>query len=201
MDLVVGLGNPGRRYEETRHNAGFLVVDRLAERSMASCSKKQFGALIGDILVAGTPVVLVKPQSFMNLSGQPTASLSGYFKTPREEIIVVHDELDLPFGQVRIKVGGGHGGHNGLRDLQQKLGTNKFVRVRVGISRPPPQWDVADYVLAKWTAEEAHGLAEVVDTAADAVEAVLRDGPVAAMNHFNTLAKASNRQPGPTPLN
>ncbi|MCO4743588.1 MAG: aminoacyl-tRNA hydrolase [Proteobacteria bacterium] len=186
MHLVLGLGNPGRRYAQTRHNVGFVVADRLAERWGESLERKQFGALVGSARVGTCPAVIAKPQSFMNLSGQPGASLKGFYKLENEQVVVVHDELDLPFGQVRVKKGGGHGGHNGLRDLQQKLGGNGFIRVRVGVSRPPAGWDVADYVLGKWTGEESSGLPAVVDRACDAVEAVLADGPIAAMNTFNT---------------
>jgi PTH1 family peptidyl-tRNA hydrolase len=130
-------------------------------------------------------MVAAKPQSFMNLSGQPAASLRGFYKVDVDQMIVVHDELDLPFGQVRVKKGGGHGGHNGLRDVQKRAGGNGFLRVRVGISRPPPEWDVADYVLSKWTSEEQCRLDDIVHLAADAVESVVRDGVDAAMNRFN----------------
>lgn len=186
MHLVLGLGNPGRRYAQTRHNVGFVVVDRLAERWGETLEKKQFGALVGSARVQSSSAVLAKPQSFMNLSGQPAASLKGFYKLDNAQVVVIHDEIDLPFGQVRIKVSGGHGGHNGLRDLQQKLGGNGFVRVRVGVSRPPAGWDVADYVLGQWTSDEASSLSDVVERACDAVEAVLADGATAAMNTFNT---------------
>ncbi|TNE86764.1 MAG: aminoacyl-tRNA hydrolase [Deltaproteobacteria bacterium] len=193
MHLVLGLGNPGRRYERTRHNVGFVVVDRLAERWGENIEKKQFGALVGSALIGRSPAVLCKPQSFMNLSGQPAASLKGFYKVQNEAIVVVHDELDLPFGEVRIKKGGGHAGHNGLRDLQQKLGGNDFIRIRVGITRPPQGWDVADYVLGKWSSSEESSLGEVVERACDAVEAVLADGVTAAMNTFNTRSERAEQ--------
>lgn len=186
MHLVLGLGNPGRRYAQTRHNVGFVVVDRLAERLSETVEKKQFGAFVGSARIGSAPAVLAKPQSFMNLSGQPAASLKGFYKLNNDQLVVVHDELDLPFGQVRVKTSGGHGGHNGLRDLQQKLGGNDFIRVRVGVSRPPPGHDVAAYVLGKWTGEESSGLPAVVDRACDAVESVLNEGVLSAMNQFNT---------------
>lgn len=186
MHLVIGLGNPGARYADTRHNVGFAVVDRLSERCGDAVDRKQFGALVGSTRVRQAPAVLAKPQGFMNLSGQPVASLRGYFKVANDHIVVVHDELDLPFGEVRVKHGGGHGGHNGLRDIQQKLGGNDFVRVRVGISRPPAGWDVANYVLGKWSGEESGLVDEIVDQACEAVETVLNDGPASAMNTFNT---------------
>lgn len=194
MHLVLGLGNPGRRYEETRHNAGFLVVDRLAERWNGPCDTKQLGALVGKVRVGSEAAVLAKPQSFMNLSGQPAVSLRGYYKVDNAHVVVVHDDVDLDFGDVRVKTGGGHGGHNGLRDLNQKIGSD-YVRVRFGVSRPPPEWDTADYVLGKWTAVEASELDEVVDRAADAVEAVLRDGATAAMNAFNVRSRRGSGSP------
>jgi len=184
VHLVIGLGNPGRRYDRTRHNAGFLVVDRLAERSGDAVTTKQLGALVGKARLGGRSAVLAKPQSFMNLSGQPAASLRGYYKVDNDAIVVIHDDVDLPFGDVRVKKGGGHGGHNGLRDINKRLG-NDYARVRFGVGRPPEGWDTADYVLGKWTGEEQDLLDGVVDRAADAVEAVLRDGTVAAMNTYN----------------
>ena len=184
MKLVLGLGNPGRKYAGTRHNVGFLVVDRLASRSGDSVTTKQFGALVGKALVGSRPAVLAKPQGYMNRSGQPAASLRGYYKLDNDEVIVVHDDLDLPFGEVRVKQGGGHGGHNGLRDLSRALG-GTYLRVRVGVGRPPQGWDPADYVLGKWTQVEQESLDTIVDQAADAVEAVARDGVGTAMNQFN----------------
>lgn len=185
MYLVLGLGNPGGKYARTRHNAGFLVVDRWAERHGVSCDRRQLGALVEKIRVADQDVVLAKPQGFMNLSGQPAASLRGFYKVELPQIIVVHDELDLLFGEVRVKVGGGHGGHNGLRDLQAKLGGNQFLRVRVGVSRPPEGWDPADYVLSGFTASEQAQLDQVLDLAIEAVEQVVSNGPEAAMNRTN----------------
>jgi len=200
MHLVLGLGNPGRRYAGTRHNAGFLVVDRLSERWGAPCDRKQFGALVGKGLFAGRPVMLAKPQTYMNLSGQAAASLRGYYKLETDQLVVVHDEVDLPFGQVRVKRGGGHGGHRGLTDLHRMLGGGGYDRVRFGLSRPPAGWDTADYVLGKWTAEEQERLDELVERAADAVEAVIRDGTVAAMNVFNTRPRerAEGKEPPPS---
>ena len=195
MHLVVGLGNPGRKYAKTRHNAGFLVVDRLAERCGEAVETKQLGSLVGRARLGDRSADLAKPQSFMNRSGQPVASLRGYYKVEQEDVVVVHDEVDLPFGRVRIKNGGGHGGHNGLRDLHQAIGRD-FTRVRVGVGRPPEGWDTADYVLGKWTSAESEVLEEVVDLAADAVEAVLRDGALAAMNVYNTRSDLGGADAG-----
>lgn len=196
MHLVVGLGNPGSRYARTRHNVGFMVVDRLAERASAPVEKKLFGAVVGDAPVGGHKAVLAKPQSFMNLSGQPVAALMGFYKTPIADVIVVHDDLDLPLGRIRVKVGGGHGGHNGLRDIQRAAGA-EFVRVRLGVGRPPPQWDTADYVLANFAPEDDSTVQTMLDTAADAVECVVRDGLVPTMNRFNGApAPAARPAPG-----
>jgi PTH1 family peptidyl-tRNA hydrolase len=183
--FIAGLGNPGRKYDGTRHNVGFLVVDRLAERWSIDCAKVQHGALVGSGPIKQEKAVLLKPQTFMNRSGHPTRSVVGYFKGQIDDLIVVHDELDLPFGAVRIKMGGGHGGHNGLRDLHKHMGGPGYIRVRVGIGRPPEGWETADYVLGKWNATEKDSLAEVVDKAADGVELFLTEGLEAAMNRFN----------------
>lgn len=192
--MVVGLGNPGRRYARTRHNAGFLVVERLAERwGIDPARRAQSNALVGDGRVRDASVILVRPQSFMNLSGQPVRALMDFYKLTPDKLLVVHDEIDLPFGVVRVKSGGGHGGHNGLRDLSRHLGPD-YGRVRVGVGRPPEGWDAADYVLGAWTEDEAATLPTVVDQACDAVESVLRDGLVNAMNVFNGRGK----DPAPT---
>lgn len=184
MHLVVGLGNPGASYAKTRHNVGFLVVDRLAERGGAAVERKLFGALVGEATLAGRKALLVKPQQFMNLSGQPVASVLGFYKVPKENVVVVHDDMDLPFAKLRLRQGGGHGGHNGMRDLQQHLGPDT-IRVRCGVGRPPAGWDAADYVLGRWSAEEDRALPGFLDQAADAVEAILQDGLARAMNTFN----------------
>lgn len=196
MHLVVGLGNPGRRYASTRHNVGFHVVERLAERWGIQADGKELGSLVGHGSIRHQRAALVRPQSWMNLSGQPVVSLLGYYKRGIGDVIVVHDELELPFGQVRLKVGGGHGGHNGLRDLIKHIGRD-FVRVRVGIGRPPEGWDPADFVLAKWTEPEASALPGLVDTAADAVEEILVSGITAATNRFNAQAPPGGGAPSP----
>jgi PTH1 family peptidyl-tRNA hydrolase len=201
VNLVVGLGNPGPRYARTRHNIGFLVVERLAERHGATVEKKLFGALVGDAALGGARgagrsdgrLILAMPQQFMNLSGQPTASIMGFYKIPSPDVIVVHDDMDLPFGRLRVRKGGGHGGHNGVRDIQRCAGAD-FVRVRVGVGRPPEfpgaagnvRMDPADYVLSNWSADEAAQLDSVIDNAADAVESVARVGLDRTMNTFNT---------------
>jgi PTH1 family peptidyl-tRNA hydrolase len=194
MHLIVGLGNPDRKYERTRHNAGFLVVDRLASRVGAVADQRQLGALVAKVEVASRPAVLAKPLSYMNLSGQPAASLAGFYKVPVDHMLVVHDDMDLPFGDVRVKQAGGHGGHNGLRDIHRALGPD-YLRVRFGVGRPEEGRDPADYVLSKWSGPEEAALNAVVDRAADAVEAVVREGVSAAMNTFNTRTERPQRAP------
>lgn len=185
MLLVVGLGNPGANYLDTRHNVGFLVVDRLARLASTGIDREQSGALVAKAQVADAPAVLAKPQKYMNLSGGPTHALRTFYKVEIGDVIVVHDEMDLPFGDVRIKVGGGHGGHNGLRDLVQHVGAG-FVRVRVGVGRPPDGWDPAAYVLGRWSADQAAALPDLVDRAADAVASIVRVGIEKAMQASNT---------------
>lgn len=196
MHLVLGLGNPGRRYERTRHNVGFLVVDRLSQRWSTPCDRRQLGAEVGRARVGTADVVLAKPQSFMNLSGQPAASLRGWYKVAPEDVVVVHDEVDLPLGALRVKRGGGDGGHRGVRDIISRC-DNAFTRVRVGVSRPEPEQDTADYVLSPWTQEELEQLDALVDRAADAVEAVISQGTTAAMNTFNTRERRPKTAPDP----
>lgn len=196
MHLVLGLGNPGARYADTRHNVGFLVVDTLARRAAVGVDREQHGALAARTQLVGQQVVLAKPQKFMNLSGGPGHALRDFYKVEIDHVVVVHDELDLPPGDVRVKVGGGHGGHNGLRDLVQHMGAG-FVRVRVGVGRPPPGWDAADYVLGRWSDGESATLHDLVSRAADAVEQVVRDGATRAMQVFNTKeAPSSGGKPG-----
>ncbi len=200
MKLVVGLGNPGRRYAWTRHNAGVQVVERLGRRWSIATTTKELGSLVGHGAVAHERAVLVLPQSFMNRSGQPVASLLGYYKRGIDDLVVVHDELDLPFGSVRVKQGGGHRGHNGLRDIIKHLGAD-FTRVRVGLGRPPEGWDPADFVLGRWTDAERSDLDGVIDTAADAVEEILCHGVDAAITRFNQspagdAAHPSQHNPG-----
>ncbi len=194
MHLIVGLGNPGARYADTRHNAGFLVADVLARRAGASIDRDQCGAKIAKAQLGGHPIVLAKPQSFMNLSGGPTQQLRDFFKVEMARVVVVHDELDLPFGEVRVKVGGGHAGHNGLRDLIARVGAD-FVRVRVGIGRPPAGWEVADFVLARWSTEEASQVVDLVDDAANLVQTVLTEGVQRAQQAVGAPRRAASAAP------
>jgi PTH1 family peptidyl-tRNA hydrolase len=183
--LVVGLGNPGPTYASTRHNAGFMVVDLLAERMGARFKAHRGRADVVEGRLAGVPVVLAKPKTFMNLSGGPVASMRDFFKVPLDRIVLVHDELDLPYATLRLKQGGGDGGHNGLKSVTKSLGGPDYLRVRLGIGRPPGQQDPAAFVLKAFSAAESKDLGYHVDRAADAVEAIVRDGLELAQNSFN----------------
>jgi PTH1 family peptidyl-tRNA hydrolase len=183
--LVVGLGNPGPRYAATRHNAGFFVVDLLAERLGGRLKAHKGRADILEGRLAGVPVVLAEPRSYMNESGGPVVSVARFYKIPVDRMVVVHDDLDLPFGALRLKAGGGDGGHNGLRSLTAALGSKDYLRVRFGIGRPPGRQDPADFVLREFGAAERKELAFVIDRAADAVEALLAHGLEAAQNTYN----------------
>jgi peptidyl-tRNA hydrolase, PTH1 family len=177
--LVVGLGNPGPEYADNRHNVGFMIADLLARRAGAKFGRARRGnaqVAEGFLTPGGPKLVLVKPMTYMNLSGGPAASLSQFYKIPLERIIALHDELDIPYGQLRLKLGGGEGGHNGLRSLSKSLGSKDYLRVRFGIGRPPGRQDPADYVLSNFSAAERKELEFLVDRAADATEALLTKG-------------------------
>jgi PTH1 family peptidyl-tRNA hydrolase len=183
--LVVGLGNPGPTYAGHRHNVGFMVLDLLADRAGARFKAHKGRADVVEGRLAGTRAVLAKPKTFMNLSGGPTASLRDFFKVPVERIVVVHDELDIPYGALRLKRGGGDNGHNGLRSITSSTGSKDYLRVRVGIGRPPGRQDPADFVLKDFSSTERKELGFHVDRAADAVEALLTGPLEAAQNTFH----------------
>jgi PTH1 family peptidyl-tRNA hydrolase len=192
--LIAGLGNPGPRYAGNRHNAGFMVADILASRAGAGFrSAAKFRAETASGRLAGLPVVIVKPLTFMNESGIAVRGLSGYHRIPPERIAVVHDELDLPFGGLRLKLGGGDNGHNGLRSLTSHLGTPDYYRVRFGIGRPPGRQDAADFVLRDFSQAERRELDLELDRAADAVEALLSAGLPAAQNQFHSGGSTTSR--------
>ena len=185
---MIGLGNPGDRYARTRHNAGVLVVEELLRRTRSTFKRHKSGALVAEVVVGGERVALTRSTGFMNESGRPLGQLVRFYKTPVEQVIVVHDELDVPFGEVRVKVGGGTAGHNGLKSVGNHLSSKDFIRVRVGISRPYGALDAADYVLQSFSGAERKELPEIIERAADAVERVLEAGAERAMNEFNTRA-------------
>ena len=183
--LVVGLGNPGPSYAGNRHNVGFMVLDLLAERVVGRFKAHKGRADVVEGRLVGEPAVLAKPKSYMNESGGPVASIRTFFKVPLERIVVVHDELDIPYGAVRLKRGGGDNGHNGLRSLTSALGSRDYLRVRVGIGRPPGRQDPADFVLKDFSGVERRELPFHVDRAADAAEALLHGTLEAAQNTFH----------------
>ena len=193
MKIIAGLGNPGDQYRMTRHNMGFLVLGALADDAEITSLKKKFEALIGDGRLGGHRVLLVKPQTFMNLSGRSLRQVADFYQVPPEELIVVHDDLDLPFGTVRIKVGGGDGGHKGVRSAMDHLGGGAFTRVRLGIGKPPFKDDTERYVLQSFPKADLEALAEVVRNACEAVREILDAGAPSAMNRFN----ARGRKPAP----
>jgi len=184
VKLIVGLGNPGPKYQRTRHNAGFLVLDRLAQRAAIPVTRKSFAGLAGEGEYRGQRLLLLKPQTFMNLSGRSVAEALRFHKLSPDDLIVIHDDLDIPFGRIKLKAGGGHGGHNGLRSLLQELGGGAFTRVRLGIGRPL-HGDAADYVLTGFSAAEQAELPQVVDGAVAALEMLLAEGLPKAMSLCN----------------
>lgn len=186
--LVVGLGNPGPGYSGNRHNSGFLVLDLLADRVGGRFKAHKGRADLVEGRLVGQRALLAKPKSYMNESGGPVASLRDFFKIPVEQIVVVHDELDIDYGALRLKRGGGDGGHNGLKSITRSLGSRDYLRVRFGIGRPPGRQDPADYVLKDFSGAERKELGFHVDRAADAVEALLTGTLEAAQNTFHTTA-------------
>jgi PTH1 family peptidyl-tRNA hydrolase len=183
--IIVGLGNPGPEYASTRHNAGQMVIALLAERMSARFKAHRTRCEIAEGRLAGQLVTVARPRSYMNLSGGPVGALAAFYKLPAARVIVVHDELDVPFGAVRLKLGGGDNGHNGLRSITAALGTRDYYRVRFGIGRPPGRMDPAAYVLKEFSAAERKELPIEVDRCADAVEALLTKGLAAAQNDFH----------------
>ena len=186
-NLVVGLGNPGPKYADTRHNIGFAVVELLAARAGERFKAHRGLADVAQGRLADTRVVLAKPRSYMNVSGGPVASVVRYYGVEPAAMIVVHDDLDLGFGTIRVKLGGGEGGHNGLRSISQSLGTRDYLRARFGIGRPPGRMDPADYVLRRFTSGEHSEVELAVQLCADAVEALLTDGLEPTQNRFHAL--------------
>lgn len=194
--LIVGLGNPGAQYQGNRHNVGQMVLDELATRIGAGfkAHKARAQVLEGRLGIGGPRVVLAKPMSYMNVSGGPVSALANFYGIPADHVVAVHDEIDIPFSTVKLKLGGGEGGHNGLRDISKALATKDYLRVRVGVGRPPGRMDTADYVLRDFGTTERKELPFLLDDAADAVESLLRDGLTAAQQKFHP-AKPGSRQP------
>lgn len=194
MWLVVGLGNPGPSYNDTRHNVGFQVAQALTSRLGGLRLQPAFGALMAVGRIQSTPVALALPMTFMNRSGGPVGDIASALGISSQHVLVVHDDLDLAFGRIRCKAGGGHGGHNGLRDIARRIG-REFLRVRVGIGRPPDGISVSDHVLGSWNKSEQAARSGLLDHAADAVESVVSNGVQTAMNQFNTRQPAADWDP------
>ena len=188
--LVAGLGNPGPGYSRNRHNVGQMVLDELASRMGGSFKshKSRAQVLEGRISIGGPRVILAKPLTYMNLSGGPVSALARFYGIEPENVVAVHDEIDIPFGTVKLKLGGGEGGHNGLRDISKALGTKDYLRVRVGVGRPPGRMDTADWVLKDFGTTESKDLPFLISDGADAVELLLSDGLVAAQQKFHSVA-------------
>lgn len=186
MYLIVGLGNPGRQYEGTRHNMGFDTIDYLIEKHRIPQGGVKFNAMYGKGIIGGERVILMKPLSFMNLSGTPVREMANYFKIdPETEMIVIYDDIDLEPGQLRIRKQGSAGGHNGIKDIIRQLGTQKFLRIKVGVGAKPKGWDLADHVLSRFPDNERKLVDESIKRAGDAVEMMISDGTDAAMNEYN----------------
>ncbi|MCS6840808.1 MAG: aminoacyl-tRNA hydrolase [Roseiflexus sp.] len=186
MWLIVGLGNPGETYARTRHNIGFRVVTELADRHCLKFTHQRANAQVAEGIIAGQRVALALPQTYMNLSGQAVVGLRQWYKIdPATELLVVYDDVDLPFGVLRLRERGSAGTHNGMRSIVTLLGSQVFPRLRIGINRPPAAWDLADYVLARFSPEEEAQLPDVIRRAVDALELVLREGVTVAMNRVN----------------
>jgi PTH1 family peptidyl-tRNA hydrolase len=185
--LVAGLGNPGKRYAETRHNVGFKVVERVVERAGGGSWKKKFSGLVTEIEIAGQRIMAVEPATYMNESGECVARAATFYKIPPKDVVVVHDELDLPFGVLRLKLGGGEAGHNGLKSVTERLGTRDYVRLRIGVGKPPAGFSGtgADFVLQAFAPTERAKVVDIVDQAADAVALFVGRGLEQAMNVTN----------------
>ena len=184
--LIVFLGNPGPRYEMTRHNAGFMAADAMAKEKNVNINKARFKALTATCDIGGESVLLMKPQTFMNLSGDAAAQAAKFYKIPPERVIVVSDEISLPIGKLRIRTKGSAGGHNGLKDIIAKLGTDAFPRIRIGVGAPPhPDYDMADWVLSSFKNQDAEDMLAAAARAAQAAQCYIAQGAERAMNRFN----------------
>jgi len=183
--LVVGLGNPGADYANTRHNAGFLVVDEVADRWSVSLHQKKFKIVFGRGKIGGVESIIAKPQDYMNRSGPPVRQVADYFKIAYRDVLVIHDDIDLEFGRLKIKEKGGHGGHNGVRSIIDSLGEDAFARLRVGVGRSGNDGNVTDHVLGRFRQSERSALKNIIGRARDAVETILCEGTKEGMNRFN----------------
>ncbi len=192
MKLVVGLGNPGKEYTLTKHNVGFLVVDELGKRVGIDIQKSKFQSLYGEGFLEGNKILLLKPQTYMNRSGGAVSSASDFYKIPPENIIVIHDEMDISLGRIMIKPGGGSAGNNGIKSIISSLGSKDFIRVRIGIGKPNAKSDGANHVLSNFNKSESAMVEESIQTAADAVLEIMNNGLEKAMNKYNV--KSENKE-------
>jgi PTH1 family peptidyl-tRNA hydrolase len=192
MKLVVGLGNPGKEYTLTKHNVGFLVVDELGKRVGIDIQKSKFQSLYGEGFLEGNKILLLKPQAYMNRSGGAVSSASDFYKIPPENIIVIHDEMDISLGRIMIKPGGGSAGNNGIKSIISSLGSKDFIRVRIGIGKPNAKSDGANHVLSNFNKSESAMVEESIQTAADAVLEIMNNGLEKAMNKYNV--KSENKE-------
>jgi PTH1 family peptidyl-tRNA hydrolase len=183
--VIAGLGNPGRKYENTRHNVGFLTIDRLSGKLGIKVDRLRHRALTGEGMINGVRVLLAKPQTFMNLSGESIRDIVEYYRIPMENLIVIYDDTDLPAGTIRIRPKGSSGTHNGMKSVIYQLRSDEFPRIRIGIGKAPEGWDLADYVLGRFSADEAAILSKCIERAADAAAMIAADSIEAAMNRYN----------------
>ena len=184
--LLVCLGNPGKDYENTRHNIGFMAADELARRENVKINKLRYRALSGEVTVAGQRVLVLKPQTYLNLSGESVKLAGGFYKIPPERVLVISDDVSLPLGKLRIRAGGSAGGHNGLKNIIQHLGTDQFPRIKVGVGAPQhPEHEMVDWVIGNFTPSEKKVVGEAIAKALDAVECIIKDGVQQAQNKFN----------------
>lgn len=185
LTVIAGLGNPGNKYENTRHNVGFGTIDLLSSKYGIKVNKLKHKALTGEGTIAGERVLLVKPQTFMNLSGESIRDVAEWYKLPMDNIIIIYDDVDLPVGTVRIRPKGSSGTHNGMKSVIYQLQSDEFPRIRIGIGKAPEGWDLADYVLGRFSPEETGAIRESIERAADAAAKIVSSGIAAAMNQYN----------------
>ncbi len=194
MKIFVGLGNPTAEYAATKHNVGFMLADRLADKLGASTWRERFNALVAETFLDGEKILLVKPQTFMNLSGEAVAPLMNFYKLDAADLTVAHDDMDLPLGTIRLRPKGSGGGHRGVASIIQHIGSQNFPRVRIGVGRPPANWTVNHHVLSPFTAEDADKISAALDELVPAVICIFREGIDNAMNKFNPKRSKAHEQ-------
>ena len=196
MKIIAGLGNPGAEYAKTKHNVGFMLMDALAAHLNAASWREDFHSLVLEVRIGGEKVFLVKPLTYMNNSGEALGPMLSYYKLDTEDLVVVHDDMDIPAGTVRIRKKGGSGGHNGIKSIIAHVGSENFARVRIGIGRPPAGWSVINHVLAPFSAEDVPRIREAIDYLLPAMECIAQDGTDLAMNRYNPHKKKARKQEG-----